>query len=250
MALLRPDCRSLRLFSRPVLGAAAVPALLLLAGCSTASPAVSPSAAQLPPAIEAEAEELPPLVGRGAPEVERVEGRRVGDVLVHRFVGSYTREPLQLTERVVAHEPGLWVIDYELSQGDDVRSLRARLSERSERVLTVSRVVGEEEVPVDATELREMMARTAFAPDRNGGVVGQEKQTCLIGPSEFDCEVAHYRVFVGEREASLTVKKSEALGRDLGGEIVALDGTIIYRAELIERVRGSGEPSDEASASR
>jgi hypothetical protein len=188
--------------------------------------------------------ELPPLSGKGDTTPVAPSSRRVGDLLVHRFVGSYAKSPLTLTERVVAREGDLIVVDYELEQGDRIDRLRVRLSARSERLVTVARLVDDREVPAELEDYQAFLARTNFAPDRNAGTLSADHETCLVGPREFDCEVAHYRVFVAGREAAMTVKKSESLGRDLSGEIVALDGTIIYRAELVEQARGRGEAAD------
>ena len=52
---------------------------------------------------------------------------------------------------------------------------------------------------------------------------------------------------MGDQEAILSVTKSEAVpGRDLGGEILGPDGSLMYRAELLER--GNETPKADAVA--
>jgi hypothetical protein len=161
--------------------------------------------------------------------------RKVGDYFVHRFSGSYRQEPLTLTERVVADEDEHLVIDYSLSEGEASFTLRARLEKRTGNVVEVSELDGEKEVAVPLSAYDELMAKTSFAPDVNDKLLAEEAQTCLVGPEELDCETKNYRVFVGDEEAVLSVTRSADLpGRDIAGEVTAVDGSIIYRAELME----------------
>jgi hypothetical protein len=93
-----------------------------------------------------------------------------------------------------------------------------------------------------------MMDRTSLAADVNDGLVKSEKGTCLVGMSELECETKSYKVWIGEREATLSVSHSDKVaGRDVAGDITASDGTLLYHAELVE-VGGADAPhSDVAS---
>lgn len=165
----------------------------------------------------------------------RLVPRKVGDYSVHRFSGSFRSGPLTLIERVVAEEEDSIVIDYTLEDGASDKTLRVTLDRESERPLRVTEVTddGESEVPLATYEA--MLAQTVFTPDINDALIEEDSQTCLVGPKELDCEVKQYRVFVGDQEATLTIAQSDAMpGRDVSGEITAVDGSVIYRAELLE----------------
>lgn len=166
---------------------------------------------------------------------QRVVSRRVGDYFVHRFSGTFRQGPLTLIERVVAERNDTLIVDYTLEDGATDKTLRVILDSKTDAPLSVVELTeaGEVEVPLSAYEA--MLAQTVFSPDVNEELLEETERTCLVGPKELDCEIKHYRVFVGDQEAKLTVTESAGMpGRDLGGEVTAVDGSVIYRAELVE----------------
>ncbi len=172
---------------------------------------------------------------KARPGRARLAPRKVGDYFVHRFSGSFRSGPLTLIERVVDSDRKTVTIDYTLEDGVSDKTLRVELDRESERPRRVVEITdeGETEVPISAYEA--MLAQTVFAPDVNDELLVEKKQTCLVGPKELDCEVKQYRVYVGDEEARLTVTESKSLpGRDVSGEVTAVDGSVIYRAELVE----------------
>jgi hypothetical protein len=111
------------------------------------------------------------------------------------------------------------------------------------------RVDGDKTIPASVADFDELIARTTVVPDTNEGYLDRTLGTCLVGPSELDCETKSYRVMVGNREANLDITRSGKYpGRDIGGEITTADGEVIYRAELLET--GSGPVPDSSVASR
>lgn len=223
-----------------------ISSVLCLSACAEIPPA---SVAQVSPAGEESQADLPELTGSSGTIVTPETPRRVGDRFVHRFHGSYRKQPITLIEEVVAREGDVFVVDYELSEGERTEQLRVRLSVRSERLVSVSRRDGAREIAVPRGEYESFLARTLFVPDENTGRLTESSQTCLVGTRELDCEISKYRVYVGEREADLVVSRSAEVGRDISGEIVAVDGTILYRAELIEMQRGEPILRETSSAS-
>ena len=178
-------------------------------------------------------------------QVERP--REVGDYFVHRFSGSYRQTPLTLTERVVAEEEDLLVVDYTLEEGEASFMLRARIDKASGNVVRVSQIEDDEEVEAPLSAYEDLLAKTVFAPDLNEELIDEQTQTCLVGPEELECETKNYRVLVGDDEAMLSVTQSRELpGRDISGEVTGVDGTIIYRAQLMEA--GNEKPVDSAVA--
>jgi hypothetical protein len=174
--------------------------------------------------------------------------RKVGDFAVQRFSGSYQSVPLTLTEEVVAREDGLWVIDYTLEDSAGAQKIRVRLDPKTESVTRVSLLADAGEQPSTLAVYDKMMERTSFAADVNDGLLKSEQGTCLVGMDELACETKSYKVWVGEKEATLNVSHSDRVsGRDVAGDITASDGTLIYRAELIEVGSADAPRSDVAS---
>jgi len=168
-------------------------------------------------------------------EVAPPDTRKVGDFRVHRFSGSYQKTPLTLTEEVVAHENGLWVIDYTFEEGSGTTKLRVRFDPRTDSVSRVSKFDGSQELSVPITTYEKLIERTSFAADSNDGMLESKHGTCLVGPNELDCEIKSYKVAVGDKAAILNVSRSGSVpGGDVAGDIIASDGAVIYRSELLE----------------
>ncbi len=215
---------------------------MVLSACSTGT-AGAPRASAPKPHV-AKVAKLPPLEGTGAKRVE--SARRVGDVAVHRYSGTFRKQSITLTEEVVAREGDVLVVDYTVEQGDSQRVLRVRMDAFTERALRLSHLEGDKESPGKLSELDALMSEIAYAPDTNDGAFSSKTETCWVGPRELDCELTKYKVFVGDKQATLAVTRSSELGQEVSGEVTAVDGTVLYRAELLDVRRAEG-PS-EASA--
>jgi hypothetical protein len=219
--------------------------LLLTPACSLlgTSPAQSPDAAGSAETSKArskaKAKKTKAAAASHAKPAPAEKKPTVGDFFVHRFTGSYRETPLLLTEEVVAIEAGIEVVDYTLVDGDQSYTLRVRRHLENGLLAQVSELNGDSESPAPMSAYEALLAKTVFAPDINVAALDEAKETCLIGPEELDCQVNKYRVFVGDTEATLSVTRSDDLpGRDIAGEILAVNGDLIYRAELIESGRG------------
>ena len=161
--------------------------------------------------------------------------RQVGDYRVHRFSGSYQKSPLTLTEEVIARENELWVIDYTFEERSGSTKLRVRFDPRTDSVQRVSKFDGGQERGVAIETYQKLIERTSFAADSNDGMLAETHGTCLVGPSELDCETKSYKVAVGDNAAILNVTRSNSVpGGDVAGDIIASDGAVIYRSELVE----------------
>jgi hypothetical protein len=172
---------------------------------------------------------------KNSAEAATVDPRRVGDYYVHQFSGSFRQGPLTLTERIVGRNEDTLVIDYTLQDGETDKTLRVEFDAKSETPLKVSEVSdsGLAEVPLATYEA--MLEQTIFVPDVNEELLAKSKGTCLVGPKELACETKRYRVLVGDDEATLSITHSRKMpGRDIAGEVTAVDGSVIYRAELLD----------------
>ncbi len=183
-------------------------------------------------------------VGEGT----RTDSRKVGDFQVHRFSGSYQKSPLTMTEEVIAREAGLWVIDYTFEEQSGTTKLRVRFDPRTDSVAGVSKFDGSRELRVPLGTYEKLIERTSFAADSNDGLVSSTHGTCLVGPNELDCETKSYQVAVGGQVAILNVSQSASVpSGDLAGDIIASDGAVIYRSELIEMGNASSPKRGVAS---
>jgi hypothetical protein len=171
---------------------------------------------------------------------------RVGDFSVHVVSGSFRKEAAVFTERVVARAGDGWVMEYKLEDNSGARSLRATI-DRNGEVTEVALLDDGDEKPGTLADYEAFMASASLAPDENLGFTASSKGTCMVGPSELDCETKNYRVMLGDEVASLGITGSRAVpGVDLAGEITTADGSVIYRSVLIER--GNEAKTDDSFA--
>jgi hypothetical protein len=161
--------------------------------------------------------------------------RMLGDFHVYEYSGSFTKKPVTLTEQVVAREGDNLVVDFVLAEGEQMTALRARMTDEG-RVVAVSRIKDDGEMPATIADYEAMMQRTQIVPESNDAIVGTERTSCMVGDEPVDCDVTTYTVSMDGKQAKLTVSRSEKIpGRDVGGTIVAADGTVLYSARLVER---------------
>lgn len=180
------------------------------------------------------------------------ETRKPGDFVVYRFSGSFRKAPLTLTERVVAREGAALVIDMTLADDAGRKDeLRVRFSEAPASrgdVISVARVDGGAERPATIEAYEALMAEVALAADQNEALLGTEDTTVDVGGTALPCRRTSYQVKVGKRQATMRTLESDAFAwGDLGGEITTKDGTVLYRAEILE-VGSKSTPKNEAVA--
>jgi hypothetical protein len=172
--------------------------------------------------------------------------RRVGDYHVYRYTGTFAKQPLTLTEQVVGMEGDALVVDFVLEEGEKMTALRVRMHSDGE-VLSVRRVTDEGDVAATLSDYEAMMKRTELLPDTNDQTLGTDHTSCLVGDEEVDCDMTTYKVTLGGKQAKLMITKSARVpGRDIGGDIVAEDGKVLYSARLVER--GNEPPVAESLA--
>jgi hypothetical protein len=219
-----------------LLALVATGAAALTAGCGLFQQAAPASSAS----VHAEPRLQATQAGAAAPTPQR----RVGDLFVHRFSGSFSAEPLTLTEEVVQREDTAWVVDFSLSQQEQVERLRVRFDAFTGEPKSAARLDGTTEIPAKLGDYEALIAKTTYAADVNDGLVSQNAQTCLVGSAALDCETKTYKVWVGDDAATLSVVHATRFAdRDVSGEITTEDGKLIYRAELLEARQGSAKPS-------
>lgn len=218
-------------------------ASLLATGCAranlapTAATPASESATKTPTKAAAEAEKAAPEAA--APEAAEVTGaRKAGDFIVYRFSGSFRKAPLTLTERVVERRGSLLTVDIVAEAGETKRQLRVKIDESSAAkndVVEVSVIENGTETPAGIDAYEALLAETSLAADENEAMLGAEDAMLDVGGAPLPVRKTSYRVRVGKKQATLRTVESEGFAwGDLGGEITAGNGKVLYRAEVVE----------------
>jgi hypothetical protein len=160
--------------------------------------------------------------------------RKLGDFRVFEYGGSFTKKPVTVTEQVVAKWDDVLVLDLVLDEDSHQTALRVRT--KNDEIVKVSRVGDHGEEPGTLADYDAFVKRTQVVPESNDALVGTEHTSCLVGEEQVDCDVSTYQVTMGGKQAKLTVTHSRKVpGCDVGGKIVADDGTVLYSARLVER---------------
>ncbi|WP_437587103.1 hypothetical protein [Sorangium sp. So ce1000] len=188
---------------------------------------------------------------RGPIAEDAASARKPGDYVAYRFSGSFRKTPLLLTQRVVAREGDVLVVDVTLEDGKQTEALRVRMSDEPSRrgeVLSAAWIDGGAERPATLSTYDAMMAKTALAADENEDVLGSEAVNVEVGGASIPCQQTSFRVRIGKAKATMrTLQSDDFAWGDVGGEITAEDGRVLYRAELIDR--GHADTHERAAAS-
>jgi len=79
------------------------------------------------------------------------------------------------------------------------------------------------------------MQRVVVSADSNEELLTKEDVTVDVDGEQIACEKSTFKVRIGDQTGTLsTLSSAEFPWGDVGGEILADDGTLIYKAELIE----------------
>lgn len=167
------------------------------------------------------------------------DARRVGDYVTYSFSGSYRKDTLTLTQRVVDKGEGDITIDYTFKDKKGTETLRVvsstKAGERGE-ILSVSRVAADgSSEPVDKAVFETRSLETTASADVNEAQLDESRTSVKLGDTTVQATKSTYRVRVGKKKATLeTTASTDFAWGDLGGSIVATDGTVFYRAEVVD----------------
>ena len=171
-----------------------------------------------------------------------------GDFVVYRFSGSFHGTPATLTEKIVARQGDTFTLDVTYDDGKTRESIRARMKGESParaEVLSVARLARGVEQPASPALFDEVLARVALVADQNEARLGTEEvKLAVAGHGSLACERATFRVKVGARTATMRTIESPAFAwGDLGAEITAADGALIYKAEIVDAGHEAAKPA-------
>lgn len=168
--------------------------------------------------------------------------RQPGDFVVFRFSGTFHKGPLTLTERVIAREGTVLTVDFTLSEttpkGVKEQTLRAKIDEKTGgrgEVFDVAKVDAKGATPATVADWEAMMAKTVVVADANEQTYGTEEISVKVGTKSVNADKTTYKVLIGDKSATMSITQSDGFAwGDLAGEIVSDDGSVIYRAEILE----------------
>jgi hypothetical protein len=246
MSQIRPaqsDCDTGDFMNRTLLTFAL--ASLFATGCARANlapvaTAASESAtkAEVKATAEKVEEAAPASEAKASEAAETTGARKAGDFIVYRFSGSFRKAPITLTERVIERRAAMLTVDITVEAGDTKRQLRVKIDEASavkNDVVAVSVLENGAETPAGIEAYEALLAETALAADENQAMLGAEDAMLDVGGAPIPVRTTSYRVRVGKKQATLRTVESEGFAwGDLGGEITASNGKVLYRAEVVE----------------
>ncbi|MEB2312677.1 MAG: hypothetical protein OZ921_07050 [Sorangiineae bacterium] len=212
-----------------------ISSVLLASACGSTPQVVTAPAVARAHAAPAKSDERTSIDAKWADDAAPAARPRIGDYVVQRITGSFSKTPLMLTEQVIGVDGDVVTLDYTLVEGRSATRLRVERLWSTGHISKVTRYRDGKPAVGDVNDFDAMMRKTAFAADDNQGQLESGAETCLVGRRELACEKTSYKVKVGDRSATLSVSRSNQLAeRDVSGEIRTDDGEVVYRAQVIE----------------
>jgi len=162
--------------------------------------------------------------------------REPGDFIVYKFSGNYREQPLSVTQRVVSRAENMLIVDVLFDDAAATNHLRLRVDEPSGEVLSVARVdLAGIQHPFGVVAFEELMSSTMLNVDDNEKLLGSTGVVVELPGDVVAATKTSYRVRVSESLATMHTLASDGFPwGDVGGEILADDGTLLYRAEIVD----------------
>jgi len=174
-----------------------------------------------------------------------------GDFVVLRFSGSYRKAPVTLTQRVLSRDGTVALIEMTITENKKSQTIRTRIDRPAlgpEQVLDVVRLENGKEHAATIGTYDTFMQKTMPDVDMNEETLGTESVTMNMGGKEMAGKVTRYKIKMGGKDATMSIFHADGFQwGDVAGEIKAVDGKMIYKAEVTELGNAN---SASASASR
>jgi hypothetical protein len=194
----------------------------------------------------------PPEEGQSSAAAGAMLRRNPGDFVVYRFSGSYRKSPVTVTQRIIDRRDGVLVVDVAIEDEGKRDELRLRVHDvpgEPDDVLSVARVDSGVLKPFGVAAYEALMAKTMLSVDRNEALLNTEEATIKIGTGAFDCVKSSYRIRTGDNLATMTTLESSTFAwGDLGGQIQAADGSLLYKAEVVDYGSAAAKPAGSVAA--
>lgn len=231
---------------KPIALAICALSLSTFVGCAASQKhaATSSSHAAHEAAEKADLEAATEKAAAEASAAKQSEARKPGDYVVFQFEGSFNKNPLTLTERVVTVDSSGITIDFELAEkgkkADTLRVKTATADAKRGEVLSVEkRSQAGAFVAAKTADYEALIARTVASADENEAVLDTADDTVTIGANKIAVVKTSYRVKVGKNRATMFTLASDGFAwGDLGGEIRTDAGGLVYKASLVDMGKG------------
>ncbi|MBM4357891.1 MAG: hypothetical protein FJ096_07255 [Deltaproteobacteria bacterium] len=179
--------------------------------------------------------------------------RLPGDYVVYRLSGAHRSEPATIVQRVRSRTGGVLKLDVTVMDGPRHEVFRVRVDDgrRPGSLLSVGRVRDGHLEPFGVVAYEARMATLVPSADANEGVTARSGEVVHVGGMSLFSLRTDYRVRVGAQRATMsTFGLAGFPGENLGGRIIADDGTVLYQAQLVElgNELPSLEPASQAYA--
>jgi hypothetical protein len=147
------------------------------------------------------------------------------------------------------------IVDVALDSGSHRDELRLRLRHvagQPDELISVARLEAGVQQPFGIEAYEALMAQTMPPVVSNESVIGTGESNVLVAGRSFACQRTSYQILTASSEATMTTFESPTFAwGDLGGEVVAKDGSLLYRAEVVDygsAAAPASAPAEPASA--
>lgn len=172
-----------------------------------------------------------------APAATALSARKPGDFVVYKFSGSFRKEPLTISQRVIEREGSILTVDVTAESAGEKRELRVKFNDAADaknEVVSVARLEGGLEKPASPDAYDKLMAEATLSADQNEAFLGAEDVVIDVNGTPTPCHKSTYRVRVGKKTATLQTLSSDGFAwGDIGGDITS-KGKVLFRAEVVE----------------
>jgi hypothetical protein len=213
--------------------------LFLFGGCSAAhhgavaqAPIGPASMHVIPRRFEAEELEENPYVAKGS-----ADPRQVGDYITTEFAQGSGKKAITTQQRILARDGTTSVVEVAIKDGAHTQLFRLRTAAgvAGEQVLDVTRVQNGIEHASTLAAYEAAMQRTVPNVERNDGVLDSEPVTVDVGGRKVDATRTTYKVSYNGKAATMSVVHADGFAwGDLGGDIVADDGKVLFSTHIVE----------------
>jgi hypothetical protein len=212
---------------------------LAACGAQTHNLAVTEAKSEPAPSVHAATPAPAETEPAAAKDEQRVDlSHAVGDYIVRRFSLKSRANPTIITERVIAVKDKSYVLEVTRESGSESRSIRVEMgSEPANRgeVLSVVALRGGKEFAMGRAAYQAIMRDTIFTTDENEGAIDSAKVKLDVQGHALDGTETRFRVKVrGKAGTMRTIELENSPWGEVGGEVTAADGSVLYRAEVVD----------------
>lgn len=164
-----------------------------------------------------------------------------GDFVAYRYSGSYRKEPITLTEKVLSKEGNKLCILVVWKSGAETRTWKQFVTDTAynrtnnivDRLVLVENGIEKELPNRENVDLFRLYDGTFLMPQRPPELVKEEVKSVSVCGRQYNCRVKTYRTRVSGQRATMTVAESaDFTWTTVYSRYEALHGGVLYSAEV------------------